>query len=886
MAQVNIASTLYTEVSRQVSQSTFADLRNGIGTNVGNQYSNSAQLGATEIPNQYSYITRPIFIFDTSVLPDDCIVTAASLSIRIYKYDGLGSPDLHIAGATTTSNTEIVASDYQKVGRTSFASKSYASIIDEDINSFDFNANGLAAISKTGFSKFSMQMSWDLLNNTTGLTWAEYEGTVFFIESLEESPPTLYTARLIIDYALAPTLSDTTLNSTTATSFNVSGNVTSDGDSTITERGFVYSLTPNPTTANSKKVSTGTTGSWSDTITGLAPSTQYYIRAYATNAAGTSYGSQLTATTSNSNPLQPSNLTPAGGLGVPTQTPLLSWKHNPGSANNSQAAYQVIIVRQSDSNVMYDSGKVTSTVQSMTVPSGASLAFGTAYQWRVRTWDTEDLVSPYSSNALFKPNQAPSVSVTSPIGTVPTSTPLVEWNYTDPESSPQLQYRVILYTTDAEIIHDSTIVSGTATSYQVPNGILFNNTDYEVGVIVWDSDQTFSDEAISAFRVEFISPSAPDVTANQTPRGFIELDIELNAPVLDGWYEDYMKVYRKVDGGQWNLIEGQLPIQVNILENFDTSDGWTVSDDASAPDVGVGKVGPNSLAIGTTAAGDGLYEKTVALGTWANRDRLQIWIYTIDSGVFDAIELRIGQNNSNYYQHIIESSDLTDNSWTCIEVQVDNLVPVGSPHRNTATYIALEIQGATGEIETGGLLIDQMRAITSIYEYTSYDTEVGRQYIYGVSTYNIQELVESSIAETSQFLITLSEYLTNTYLIPIDSPDEFIGAWMDGSFEPNWTHRTSTEYYMTKGARTPAVFVAGNEKYITGQAELRFFDEKFQGLGLTGAEALQAIKNYKPLIFKTWWGRTYLISIDGEISISRRPGIGWFATFSFTEIEQ
>lgn len=89
-----------------------------------------------------------------------------------------------------------------------------------------------------------------------------------------------------------------TAGSITATSAIVSGNnVTGDGGGAITERGVVYGTSANPTTADNKKVESGTTGSFNATLTGLNSSTTYYARAFATNSVGTTYGSDVSFTT-------------------------------------------------------------------------------------------------------------------------------------------------------------------------------------------------------------------------------------------------------------------------------------------------------------------------------------------------------------------------------------------------------------------------------------------------------------------------------------------------------------------------------------------------------------------------------------------------------------
>jgi hypothetical protein len=111
-----------------------------------------------------------------------------------------------------------------------------------------------------------------------------------------------YAAR--VSFAAAPTVTTATPTTITSNSAVLGGNVTADGGATVTDRGVVYSVNStnaNPTiggtgvTTNAN--STSGTGAFSATISGLAPSTTYAVRAYATNSAGTSYGSPLTLTT-------------------------------------------------------------------------------------------------------------------------------------------------------------------------------------------------------------------------------------------------------------------------------------------------------------------------------------------------------------------------------------------------------------------------------------------------------------------------------------------------------------------------------------------------------------------------------------------------------------
>jgi len=93
------------------------------------------------------------------------------------------------------------------------------------------------------------------------------------------------------------TLTTTNASNVTTASATLGGNITADGGSTVTQRGVCYGTTTNPTTANSTTNDGSGTGSFVSNLTGLAASTTYYARAYATNSAGTAYGNEVSFTT-------------------------------------------------------------------------------------------------------------------------------------------------------------------------------------------------------------------------------------------------------------------------------------------------------------------------------------------------------------------------------------------------------------------------------------------------------------------------------------------------------------------------------------------------------------------------------------------------------------
>ena len=100
------------------------------------------------------------------------------------------------------------------------------------------------------------------------------------------------------------------------------GTVVSNGGATISVSGIVWSTSANPTTANSKTTDGWATGGpWTDTMSILVPSTTYHYRAYATNSVGTSYGADVTfTTTANSTAPTCTTTTPATNITSTTAT--------------------------------------------------------------------------------------------------------------------------------------------------------------------------------------------------------------------------------------------------------------------------------------------------------------------------------------------------------------------------------------------------------------------------------------------------------------------------------------------------------------------------------------------------------------------------------------
>jgi uncharacterized protein (TIGR02145 family) len=188
--------------------------------------------------------------------------------------------------------------------------------------------------------------------------------------------------------AALATITTNTPTAITPTSATVSGQITADGGANVSARGIVWGTTANPTlSSNVLSIGNGT-GSFSGNLSGLSPNTIYYIRAYATNSAGTAYGVQQTFTTL---PVSIPTLT-TNGVSSITQTNAITGGNitNDGGATVTQrgvvyATTQNPTLSNSFTQDGNGTGNFTSTLSGLTpnttyyVRSYATNSAGTAY---------------------------------------------------------------------------------------------------------------------------------------------------------------------------------------------------------------------------------------------------------------------------------------------------------------------------------------------------------------------------------------------------------------------------------------------------------------------------------------------------------------------------
>jgi hypothetical protein len=167
-------------------------------------------------------------------------------------------------------------------------------------------ADGGAEVTARGvvYGTSSLSSTYSVTSGTgTGTYTANLSGlipaTTYYVRAFATNsvgtvygPETSFTST-----ATAPIISTIAASSITQNSASSGGTITSNGGSTITASGICWSTSATPTIANSKTTDGTTSGTFTNSMTGLALGTTYYVRAYATNAIGTGYGAAQSFTT-------------------------------------------------------------------------------------------------------------------------------------------------------------------------------------------------------------------------------------------------------------------------------------------------------------------------------------------------------------------------------------------------------------------------------------------------------------------------------------------------------------------------------------------------------------------------------------------------------------
>ncbi|TVQ91128.1 MAG: hypothetical protein EA393_05015, partial [Bacteroidetes bacterium] len=140
----------------------------------------------------------------------------------------------------------------------------------------------------------------EVFNGIYSLTITASEYEVYEEDNIVVEGENVNLGVIVLDkIAVLPTVTTAEPFNVTSASAASGGVVTDDGGAPVTSRGVVWSTLSNPTLEQNEgfTIDGQGTGVFTSQLTDLLPLTSYFVRAYATNSEGTSYGEQFGFTT-------------------------------------------------------------------------------------------------------------------------------------------------------------------------------------------------------------------------------------------------------------------------------------------------------------------------------------------------------------------------------------------------------------------------------------------------------------------------------------------------------------------------------------------------------------------------------------------------------------
>jgi hypothetical protein len=189
------------------SPQTFANERGGAGDEAYPSLTTSrVEIECHANTNTFRYMGRSHILFDTAAIPDGDTVTGATLSL--YGFDvvtALQADEIALVAGSPASDTDLVPTDYgiAHFGATEFAPRiGTGSWSTSAYNDFALNASGLAAVSKTGISRFGLRLGLDLDNQAP--PWASGNPGTRIRWSSADAPGTTQDPVLVVTHGSLP----------------------------------------------------------------------------------------------------------------------------------------------------------------------------------------------------------------------------------------------------------------------------------------------------------------------------------------------------------------------------------------------------------------------------------------------------------------------------------------------------------------------------------------------------------------------------------------------------------------------------------------------------------------------------------------------------------
>jgi len=323
------------------------------------------------------YVERAFVFYDTSSLGSGAIISAATASF--YGASGGGEADTahtDLGIVQGVQDDPLQTNDfgdhlsYTTLGHDSYYDYS-ASWTTSGYNDVTLNSTGRGWINKTGTTKLCLRLKGDIDDSTpTGLN---------FLSIYANEKGSGYQPKLAVTYSVLPQVTTNAATNVEVTTATLNGNITSTGNATCDQRGFVWDTSSHGDPGNTAPVASGYANNWTEAglfgtgtfsqgESGLNKGDVYYYRACSHNSVGWSYGSEETFLTK---PDAPTGFTATAISGSQID---LSWTKGGG-------AQRTFIVRKTGSYPSSRSDGTQVYFDAGASYSNTSLASGTTYYY-------------------------------------------------------------------------------------------------------------------------------------------------------------------------------------------------------------------------------------------------------------------------------------------------------------------------------------------------------------------------------------------------------------------------------------------------------------------------------------------------------------------------
>ena len=353
----------------------------------------------------------------------------------------------------------------------------------------------------------------------------------------------------------APTVTVAAASSVATTTATLNGNVTSDGGSTITDRGFCYKTSTGVAIGDNKTTVAGTTGAYTLGLSSLSANVQYFTIAYASNAVGVTLSAETNFWTLANAPavLTTANITASG----------VNLTLGAGDGNSAATVYAITETTQGKF-VQADGSLGVSAVYQTAAAWGTKtvtgLAGSTTYTFEAKAQNGAGLDTAYGPTV----NVQTATPANPPGVTTAAFTPMWTWasgggTVTSNGGAAVTAYGVCYGTSanpDITGAH-TTDGSGTATFASTPTGLIAG-TIYHVRAyatnlvgIAYGSDVTFTTKVTAAVTVA-LRPQYVDLAATTSSNAVLM--------TVGGYASASAPRYRLYNGSNqyncWDVVSG------------------------------------------------------------------------------------------------------------------------------------------------------------------------------------------------------------------------------------------------------------------------------------------------------------------------------------------